>query len=66
MSELYHTRPSQLLNIEDEYTAHCLDEACMYITLMMRQGKEPQWFDKKKENKIEDGLQYLLSLQKNL
>lgn len=66
MSQLYNKRPSELLNIESEYVAYCLDEACAYILTEMRAGKEPEWFDKKKENKVENGLQYLLSLQKNL
>lgn len=66
MSQLYNQRPSEILNIYDEYVAYCLDEACAYITIMMRDGNEPKWTDKKKEEKIEDGLQYLLSLQQNL
>lgn len=66
MSQLYNKRPSELLNIYDEYVAYCLDEACAYILTEMKNGKEPKWFDKKKEDKIENGLQYLLSLQQNL
>lgn len=66
MSQLYNKRPSEFIGGLDEYTAFCFDEACSYIISMMRQDKEPRWKDKVKENKIEDGLQYLLSLQKNL
>lgn len=66
MSQLYNKLPSELLNICDEYTAYCLNEACAYILTEMKNGKEPKWFDKKKEDKIENGLQYLLSLQQNL
>ena len=31
MSRLYHSRPSKILGIDDEYTAYCLDEACAFI-----------------------------------
>ena len=31
MSRLYHSRPSKILGIDDEYTAYCLDEACALI-----------------------------------
>lgn len=66
MSQLYKQRPSEFIPGLDEYTAFCFDEACSYILGNIKQGKEPKWLDKKKEEKIEDGLQYLLSLQKNL
>lgn len=66
MSQLYNKRPSEFIGGLDEYTAFCFDEACSYIISMMRQEKEPKWADKVKENKIENGLQYLMSLQKSL
>ena len=66
MSQLYNQRPSEFIAGLDEYTAFCFDEACSYIISMMRQEKEPDWANKKKENKIENGLQYLMSLQKSL
>lgn len=28
--------PSEVMHIKDEYTAFCFDEACTYITNMMR------------------------------
>ena len=31
MSREYQTRPSQLLGIDDEYVAYCLDEVCLYL-----------------------------------
>ena len=36
-----HTRPSELMNIEDAYTAFCFDEACAYIVNQLKDGKEP-------------------------
>ena len=40
MSELYHCRPSEMLDLMDDYTAYCFDEACTYIKLMSEEGKE--------------------------
>lgn len=31
MSREYQTRPSQLLGIENDYLAYCLDEVCLYL-----------------------------------
>lgn len=36
-----HCRPSELLEINDAYTAFCFDEACSYILGKIRQGEEP-------------------------
>ena len=66
MSQLYNKRPSEFIGGLDEYTAFCFDEACSYIISMMRHDNEPKWKDNIKEERIEDGLQYLLSLQRNL
>ena len=30
MAKLYDTRPSNILNIPDEYTSYCFDETCAY------------------------------------
>ena len=35
------TRPSELLEIEDAYTAFCFDEACAYIISELQDKKEP-------------------------
>lgn len=35
------TRPSELLEIEDAYTAFCFDEACAFIIAQLKDGKEP-------------------------
>lgn len=40
MSTLYNRTPSELLNLEDEYTGYCLNEACMYIKARMDNGEE--------------------------
>lgn len=36
-----HTRPSDILGIEDAYTAFCFDEACAYITKRIQDGEKP-------------------------
>lgn len=36
-----HIRPSELLGIEDAYTAFCFDETCAYILKEIKDGKEP-------------------------
>lgn len=41
MAKQYRIRPSELLNIEDEYTAFCFDEACAFISNNLESGKEP-------------------------
>lgn len=36
-----HCRPSDLMEIEDAYTAFCFDEACAYILSELKDGKTP-------------------------
>ena len=52
MSQLYHSRPSKILGIDDEYTAYCLDEACALIISKIDNDEEPKFNkEKKKESK---------------
>ena len=53
MSRLYHSLPSKILGIDDEYTAYCLDEACALIISKIDNDEEPKFNkkDKKKESK---------------
>ncbi len=41
MAEAYSTRPSEIMEIKDEYTAYCLDEALAYIVREIKGGKTP-------------------------
>lgn len=41
MSRRFRKPPSEVLHVEDEYTAYCLDEACDYILDMISSGQEP-------------------------
>lgn len=42
MAEAYRQKPSELLAVEDPYTAFCFDEACLYIRSRMQAGEQPQ------------------------
>lgn len=46
-----------MLNIEEEYTAYCFDEACAYIYGQISDGKKAKYPEDKQENK---GLSLLL------
>lgn len=43
MGHVYRKRPSELLAIDDPYTAYCLDEACALIVQHMQNGDEPKF-----------------------
>ncbi|WP_250673540.1 hypothetical protein LZ906_007860 [Paraclostridium ghonii] len=41
----YNKLPSEILRIDDEYTAFCFDEACMYISNELENGNKARWKD---------------------
>ncbi len=41
MSQMYRCRPSEILHIDDEYTAFCLDEACAVIRAKLDNKEQP-------------------------
>ena len=43
LANVYHCRPSSLLDLVDPYTAYCFDEACAYIIMQIEQGNKPQF-----------------------
>lgn len=45
MSKHFNQRPSQIINLTNEYEAFCFDEACSYILneLSKEDGKEPNF-----------------------
>lgn len=64
VAKRYNKLPSEILHIEDEYTAFCFDEACSYIQFKLEQeDSNPRWIDVVEEEEKKDGLQYLLDLQ---
>ena len=40
MSQILNARPSSLLNIEDDYSAWCLDQAVMMIIISLREKRK--------------------------
>lgn len=40
MSKLYSCLPSEVVGVEDSYTAFCFNEACSYIFLRLKKGDE--------------------------
>ena len=50
MSKTYHTRPSEVIRIEDEYTAYCFDEACAYFLSELSENKQPHFLEDEKSN----------------
>jgi hypothetical protein len=40
---MYGKRVSEILGVEQEYDAYCLDEAVAYIILRMEQGENPKY-----------------------
>lgn len=57
-------RPSEVLNIDDDYTAFCFDEAVYFIMSELKQGNEPCFSDVQaeisKENNNEDAIRWLM------
>lgn len=43
ISRQFKKRPSEVIEVEDEYTAYCFDEACSYILGKLEAGEEPQF-----------------------
>lgn len=42
-ANVFKCRPSEIMAIDDPYTAYCLDSACAYIISKIEQGEEPQF-----------------------
>lgn len=43
---MYAKTPAELLFIDDEYTAYCLNQACAYIRSKIENKEEPIFKDK--------------------
>jgi hypothetical protein len=48
MSKLYNCLPSQLLGIEDDYTAFCFNEACSEIQIRLQNEEKPNYIENRK------------------
>lgn len=42
-AQKFNKLPSEIIRLEDEYTAFCFDEACMYIINQLESEKKPIW-----------------------
>lgn len=51
MSKLYNCRPSEVMKLDDEYTAFCFDEACALIMIQLQKGETPNYTTGKKKQK---------------
>lgn len=40
MSKRYNACPHTILNIDNDYTAYCFDEACFFLLQALESGKE--------------------------
>jgi hypothetical protein len=38
-AKIWGVRPSELLCLDDSYTAYCFDEACAYVSNLLEAGK---------------------------
>lgn len=45
MAEHYNKTPSEILGIEDIYTAYCLNEACLFINSRLKLGEQPSFIE---------------------
>ena len=43
MAEQFRCLPSEIMDIDDPYTAFCFNEACSYILLRLRKGDTPYY-----------------------
>jgi hypothetical protein len=48
---MYNKRPSEIMNIDDDYTAYCFDEACAFITTEIERGEIPTYPEDKEKDK---------------
>lgn len=60
MVKMYHKTPSEILKINDEYIAYCLDEAMTEFIYRIENGEKPRFEIKNKDRKDNPGLKMLL------
>ena len=51
MAARYNKLPSEMLHLDDEYEAYCLDEACAFIQMKLDEGEDVTF--KKEYNSFE-------------
>lgn len=53
MSKLYNCLPSDIIGIEDIYTAFCFNEACAEIMLRLQNEEKPIYREQREEEQEE-------------
>lgn len=53
MSKLYNCLPSDIIGIEDNYTAFCFNEACAEIMLRLQNEEKPIYREQREERQEE-------------
>nr|DAK57088.1 MAG TPA: hypothetical protein [Caudoviricetes sp.] len=53
MSKLYNCLPSDIMGIEDIYTAFCFNEACAEIMLRLQNEEKPIYREQREEGQEE-------------
>ncbi|MCD3223784.1 hypothetical protein G8V04_14360 [Clostridium botulinum C/D] len=60
MAQQFKKLPSEIMRIEDEYTAYCFNEACSYILNQMQQEEPPKFkFDDEVSKGNNDFLEFV-------
>lgn len=54
----YKLRPSQIINIDNDYEAFCFDEACAFIINEINSEKEPRFENEEKTNNNDDIIKF--------
>lgn len=54
MSKLYNCLPSDIMGIEDNYTAFCFNEACAEIMLRLQNEEKPIYREQREEEQQEE------------
>ncbi|NFG96858.1 hypothetical protein FDC49_10540 [Clostridium sporogenes] len=57
---MYHKTPSEVLRIEGEYAAYCIDEAMTEFIYRIENGEKPKLVNENKNRKDNPGLKMLL------
>lgn len=62
MVQMYHKTPSELMKINDDYLAYCLDEAIAEFIINLEKGKKPRFRTERRSRDKGDnpGLKMLL------
>lgn len=60
LAENQNRQPSEIMQIHDEYTAFCFDEACSYIVGKIKKGEQPRY--EMKKNKVKSMAEYFKGL----